>query len=91
MELARKIGYTSTGAISDVESGKKALEMEKLQKVADALQVTVSVLVTPIEYDSVPKKAVLIADLVSLLSKTGDLPAIDILQTIVSAELEKLK
>jgi transcriptional regulator with XRE-family HTH domain len=91
MELAQKIGYTSTGSISDVESGNKALAIEKLQIAADALQVPVSLLVTPIDYDSTEKKAILLADMVMLFRKTGDIPAIDIIQTIVDSELDKLK
>jgi transcriptional regulator with XRE-family HTH domain len=91
MELATKIGYTSSGSISDVEKGKKALAMEKLQIAADVLEVPVSLLVTPIDYDSTEKKAVLLADLVMLFRKSGDIPAIDIIQAIVSSELQKIK
>jgi len=91
MQLAQKIGYTSTGGVSEVENGKKALAIEKLQIAAEALQVPVSLLVTPIDYDSTEKKAELLADLIMMFRKTGDTPAIDSIHAIVKSELEKIK
>lgn len=91
MELAAKVGYTSKAAISEIESGKKAPSMDMLQAVADTLKVPVSVLVTPINFDGFDKKQLLFADLVSLLDKTGDTPALDIIHTIIKNELDKLK
>ena len=91
MELAAKVGYTSKEAISEIESGKKAPSMDMLQAVARALQVPVSVLVTPINFEGNDKKQVLFADFLSLLRDVGDIPALDIIHTIVKTELDKLK
>jgi len=91
MELARKIGYTSSGVISEIESGLKAPSMDKLQAIADALKVPVSIIVTPVSYDGIDKKSILMADLITLLQNTGDFPALESLQAIVTSELKKLK
>ena len=91
VELANKIGYASSGAISEIENGKKAPSIEKLQEVAAILKVPVSILVTPIDFDGFDKKKVLFSDLVMLLERAGNIPALDILHTIVKSELEKVK
>jgi len=91
MELAQKIGYTSSASVSEVESGIKAPSMDKLQLIADTLDVPVSLLVTPVQYDSTDKKAALLADLVNLLKIPGDNPTFDVIHTIIKAEIEKNK
>lgn len=40
LELARRIGYTTTGAISLIESGKRDLSLDKVREIAKALDVT---------------------------------------------------
>lgn len=40
LELARKIGYNTTGAISLIESGKRDLSLDKVCEIAKALDVT---------------------------------------------------
>lgn len=40
LELARKIGYTTTGAISLIESGKRDISIDKVREIATALDVT---------------------------------------------------
>lgn len=44
-----------------------------------------------LNFDGFDKKQLLFADLVSLLDKTGDTPALDIIHTIIKNELDKLK
>ena len=91
VELAEKVGYVSSGAISEIESGDKAPSIEKLEAIAEVLRVPVSILVTPIDFNGFDKKKLLFSDLVMLLDKAGDIPALDILHTIVKSELEKVK
>lgn len=91
MELAEKIGYTSTASISEVERGNKALSMDKLELVAKVLEVPVSLLVTPLHYDDDVRKSALLADLVLMFEHIKDTPVIDILHTIVKSELKKIK
>ncbi len=40
LELARRIGYTTTGAISLIESGKRDISIDKVREIAKALDVT---------------------------------------------------
>ena len=40
MELAQKIGYTTTGAVSLIESGKRDISIDKVREIAKALDVT---------------------------------------------------
>lgn len=40
LELAQKIGYTTTGAISLIESGKRDISIDKVREIAKALDVT---------------------------------------------------
>jgi transcriptional regulator with XRE-family HTH domain len=51
MELAEHLGFTSTGAISQVESGSKGLTAENIQKLAELFEVHASVLFTPMDMD----------------------------------------
>ena len=89
MELAEKIGYKSSGALSDVENGKKALANDKLQSMAEVLDVPVALLVTPFNYDDTDEKASLVADLLELMSKGKDVPALSAIHAIITAELSK--
>ena len=91
MQLAKKAGYTSTASISEIESGKKAPTIDKLQCIANVLQVPLSLLVTPVDYDSTEKKAILLADMIMLFRNTGDIPALDSISAIVKSELSKIK
>ena len=47
IELAEKLGFTSTGAISQVENGLRGLKVESIMKVADYFNVHPIVLMTP--------------------------------------------
>lgn len=49
--LARALGFTSTGAISQVENGLRGLTFESIMNVAKVLDVHPSVLLTPDEMD----------------------------------------
>ena len=40
LELAQKIGYTTTGAVSLIESGKRDISLDKVCEIAKALDVT---------------------------------------------------
>lgn len=40
LELAKRIGYTTTGAISLIESGKRDISIDKVREIAKALDVT---------------------------------------------------
>ena len=40
LELAQKIGYTTTGAVSLIESGKRDISIDKVREIAKALDVT---------------------------------------------------
>ena len=40
LELAHKIGYSTTGAISLIEAGKRDISLEKVKEIARALDVT---------------------------------------------------
>lgn len=40
LELAKKIGYTTTGAMSLIESGKRDLALDKVREIAKVLDVT---------------------------------------------------
>lgn len=49
VELAKELGFTSTGAISQVENGLKGLKVESIVKAAEVLGVHPIVLMTPYE------------------------------------------
>lgn len=49
VELATELGFTSTGAISQVENGLKGLKVESIVKAAEVLGVHPIVLITPYE------------------------------------------
>lgn len=40
LELARKIGYNTTGAVSLIESGKRDISLDKVREIAKVLGVT---------------------------------------------------
>ena len=40
LELAQKIGYSTTGAVSLIEAGKRDISLEKVCEIARALDVT---------------------------------------------------
>lgn len=91
VELADKVGYASNVAISEIENGIKAPSVEMLAAIAKALRVSPSVLVTPINFDGFDKKSLLFADVIYLLDNAGEIPALDIIHSIVKNELEKIK
>ncbi len=45
IELAKAVGYTSSGTISLVERGVVGVELSKLMKIADTLGVPASILI----------------------------------------------
>jgi transcriptional regulator with XRE-family HTH domain len=49
MELAKELGFSSSGTISQVENGLKGLKVESIMKAAIALEVHPIVLMTPYE------------------------------------------
>jgi transcriptional regulator with XRE-family HTH domain len=51
VELATELGFTSTGAISQVENGLKGLKVESIVKAAEVLGVHPIVLLTPNDLD----------------------------------------
>lgn len=49
MDLARHLGFSSTGAISQVESGSKGLTIENIHRTAAFFGVHSAVLFSPVE------------------------------------------
>jgi transcriptional regulator with XRE-family HTH domain len=46
LELAKALGYTSTGMISQVEAGQKGMDLEKIHKAAELFQINPAVLLS---------------------------------------------
>lgn len=49
MELAKELGYTSTGTISQIEAGKKGMDHERILKVAKIFNVNPFILLSDTE------------------------------------------
>ena len=49
IELAKLLGYTSTGTLSQIENGLRGIDIDKLPKLAQILEVPVPVLVSDID------------------------------------------
>ncbi len=53
VELATKLGYTSTGTLSQIESGSRGMDFDKLESVAKIFKVDVPVLLAPEDLDEI--------------------------------------
>lgn len=86
-ELAEKVGYADKGLISRIESGSLNLSMDKLIKIADALNVDVTeLLMDPVPAEKKAEKDVILYD-VSDISQDGQKRIKEYIDTIRSAEL----
>lgn len=86
-ELAEKVGYADKGLISRIESGSLNLSMDKLIKIADALNVDVTeLLMDPVPAEKKVEKDVILYD-VSDISQDGQKRIKEYIDTIRSAEL----
>ena len=86
-ELAEKVGYADKGLISRIESGSLNLSMDKLIKIADALNVDVTeLLMDPEPAEKKVEKDVILYD-VSDISQDGQKRIKEYIDTIRSAEL----
>lgn len=86
-ELAEKVGYADKGLISRIESGSLNLSMDKLIKIADALNVDVTeLLMDPEPAEKKVEKDVILYD-VSDISQEGQKRIKEYIETIRSAEL----
>jgi len=72
IELAKELGFTSTGAISQVENGFKGMKMESIFKAAKALGVHPIVLMTP--YDMKKEDIEIASALFKFFEKRSVLP-----------------
>ena len=67
VELAKELGFTSTGAISQIENGLKGLKVESIVKAAEVFGVHPIVLMTP--YELGKEEAEIVSKLFLLLEK----------------------
>ena len=72
VELAKELGFTSTGAISQVENGLKGMKMESIFKAAKALGVHAIVLMSP--YDMNEEDIEIAFALFKFFEKRSELP-----------------
>ena len=74
VELAKELGFTSTGAISQIENGLKGLKVESIVKAAEVFGVHPFVLMTP--YDLGQEEAEIVSKLFLLLEKHRRQPSL---------------
>jgi transcriptional regulator with XRE-family HTH domain len=67
VELAKKLGFTSTGAISQIENGLKGMKVESIIRAAEVFGVHPFILLTP--YDLGQEETEIITKLFMLLEK----------------------
>jgi transcriptional regulator with XRE-family HTH domain len=72
VELAKELGFTSTGAISQVENGLRGLTVESIMKAAKVLDVHPIVLLMPREMDK--DDIEIISAMFELFEKRSDRP-----------------
>ena len=74
VELAKELGFTSTGAISQIENGLKGLKVESIMKAAEVFGVHPFVLLTP--YDLGEEETEIVSKLFMLLEKHRRQPSL---------------
>jgi transcriptional regulator with XRE-family HTH domain len=84
VELAKELGFTSTGTISQVENGLRGLTVESIMKAAIALDVHPIVLLMPNDLDKNDIK--LLSAMFKLLEKRSERP--DLINPLIE-EIQK--
>jgi transcriptional regulator with XRE-family HTH domain len=51
VDLAKKLGYTSSGTISQIENGSRGMDFDKLDLAAEVLNIDAAILLAPDTFD----------------------------------------
>lgn len=85
VELAKELGFTSTGTISQVETGLRGLTFESIMKAAEALGVHPIVLLMPEDLDK--NDIEMISAMFKLFKKRNERP--DLISPLIE-EIQKI-
>ena len=88
MDLAYKLGYSGTGAISMIESGERGMSHDKILDAAELLGVHPCILMTDKEFSTSELR--LFTDLTKLLEQSPKSSYIDTIRMILDAALQKI-
>ncbi len=69
VELAKELGYLSTGTLSQIENGVRGVDVEKMPKLAEILGVPLPILLSDIDISE--EDAKLLVKLVNLMKDRG--------------------
>jgi transcriptional regulator with XRE-family HTH domain len=92
MDLAKELGFTSTGTISQVENGLKGLSVDSIMKAAKVLGVHPIVLISPSPFSKADIR--IISSLLNLLARSSEQPdqtghLVAQIRAIINAGLKK--
>jgi transcriptional regulator with XRE-family HTH domain len=81
IQLARALGYKSTGTISRIEKGQIGMTQEKLLQAAKILNVHPFVLQTPVDLSF--EKLILLSKFMTILERSDDFTNYEAIKTLI--------
>jgi transcriptional regulator with XRE-family HTH domain len=73
VQLGKKLGYTSTGSISQIESGARGLPLPSLVRLANFFRVHPAAVISPVEITD-PDDLILLSKIICLIEMKRDRP-----------------
>jgi transcriptional regulator with XRE-family HTH domain len=89
MDLAYGLGYNSTGAISQIESGARGMGKLKTLEAAGILGIHPAILMSGIEFDKEQLK--MFSDLTTIIEKAPDSDHLKTIKFLIESAIEHIK